>query len=253
MLELNKIYHADCLDKMGEIDDESIDFILCDLPYAETNNDKDIIIPFEPLWQHYRRIIKPNGCICLFAQGLFYVDLVNSARDLFRYDLVWDKILSSGFLNANRKPLRVHEQIAVFYKSMPKYNPQMWQGEPLHGKGTNYKKKPVINQNYGEFEVIDDTRKGSTEKYPLTILSCQKPHPSIAVHRTQKPEALLEYLIKTYTDKGDLVLDNCSGSGSTAIACHNTKRNFICIEKDEEYFNLSQERVRVARMRKTLI
>ena len=240
------IRQGDCLELMKDIPDESIDMILCDLPYGTTQNKSDIIIPFDKLWNSYERIIKDNGAIVLFAQGVFYVDLINSNRKLFRYDLIWDKVLTSGFLNAKRMPLRQHEQIAVFYKKLPKYNPQFTSGKPLHSKGKTYKDKPIVNQNYGVFHTADDSRAGSTEKYPTSILKFQKPHPSISVHRTQKPIELLEWLINTYTDEGETVLDNCMGSGSTGVACVNENRNFIGYELNEEYFNIAQNRLREA-------
>jgi site-specific DNA-methyltransferase (adenine-specific) len=236
-------WFGDCLDKMNLIPDESVDMILCDLPYEVTQNEKDKKIPFDILWKHYNRIIKPNGAICLFAQGLFYVDLVNSNRKMFRYDIIWDKVLTTGFLNANRMPLRVHEQIAVFYKKLPTYNPQYTEGEPLHSKGKTYKDKEHKNQNYGKFEMTDDDRAGSTQKYPKSIITFQKPHPSIALHRTEKPVECLEYLIKTFTNEGDLVLDNAAGSGSTAIACLKTNRRFVVIEKYEEEYNILKNRI----------
>ena len=238
-----QIKQGDCLELMKEIPDKSIDMILCDLPYGTTQNKSDIIIPFDKLWNNYERIIKDNGAIVLFAQGVFYVDLINSNRKLFRYDLIWDKVLTSGFLNAKRMPLRQHEQIAVFYKKLPKYNPQFTSGKPLHSKGKTYKDKPIVNQNYGVFHTADDSRAGSTEKYPTSILKFQKPHPSISVHRTQKSVELLEWLINTYTDEGETVLDNCMGSGSTGVACVNTNRNFIGYELDEKYFEIAEKRI----------
>ena len=237
------IKQGDCLELMKDIPDKSIDMILCDLPYGTTQNKSDIIIPFGKLWNSYERIIKDNGAIVLFAQGVFYVDLVNSNRKLFRYDLIWDKVLTSGFLNAKRMPLRQHEQIAVFYKKLPKYNPQFTSGKPLHSKGKTYKDKPIVNQNYGVFHTADDSRAGSTEKYPTSILKFQKPHPSISVHRTQKSVELLEWLINTYTNAGETVLDNCMGSGSTGVACINTNRNFIGYELDEKYFEIAEKRI----------
>ena len=237
------IRQGDCLELMKDIPDESIDMILCDLPYGTTQNKSDIIIPFDKLWNNYERIIKDNGAIVLFAQGVFYVDLINSNRKLFRYDLIWDKVLTSGFLNAKRMPLRQHEQIAVFYKKLPKYNPQFTSGKPLHSKGKTYKDKPIVNQNYGVFHTADDSRAGSTEKYPTSILKFQKPHPSISVHRTQKSVELLEWLINTYTDEGETVLDNCMGSGSTGVACVNTNRNFIGYELDEKYFEIAERKI----------
>ena len=166
-----ELYHGDCLELMKNIPEKSIDMILCDLPYGVTQNKSDIVIPFDKLWDRYERIIKDNGAILLFGQGTFYVDLVNSNRKLFRYDLVWDKSLISGFLNAKRMPLRRHEQIAVFYKKLPEYHPQFSEGKPLHSKGISYKDKPHKNQNYGKFEMTDDSRVGSTKKYPTSILS----------------------------------------------------------------------------------
>lgn len=238
-----KLYNADCLEIMKSIPDKSIDLVLCDLPYGVTQNKNDIVIPFQPLWEQYERVIKDNGAILLFCQGTFYIDLVNSNRKLFRYDLVWDKKLTSGFLNANRMPLRQHEQIAVFYKKLPTYNPQFTIGSPLHSKGINYKNKDIKNQNYGQFKVTDDLRAGSTEKYPTSILSFAKPHPSVTQHRTEKPVELLEYLIRTYTNENDTVMDNCMGSGSTGIACVNTNRNFIGIEIDKKYFDIASSRI----------
>lgn len=244
MLEINKIYNEDCLEGMKKIDDKSVDMICTDLPYGVTQNKSDIIIPFKPLWEQYERIIKDNGAIVLFGQGIFYIDLVNSNRKLFRYDLIWDKCLSSGFLNAKRMPLRQHEQIAIFYKKLPTYNPQFTEGKPLHSKGNSYKNKEIKNQNYGEFNTTDDTRAGSTQKYPTSIIRFQKPHPSIAKHRTEKSIELLEWLIKTYTNPGNLVLDSCAGSCTTAIAAMNTNRNYICFEKDKDIFEVGSKRVR---------
>jgi site-specific DNA-methyltransferase (adenine-specific) len=250
-MELNQIYLGDCLDRMKEIGDKSIDFILTDLPYAVTANKSDILIPFEPLWENYKRVIKDNGVIALFAQGIFYVDLVCSTREWFKYDLVWDKILTTGFLNTNKMPLRSHEQIAIFYNGTPTYNPQKTQGKPLHSKGTAYKTKEKVNNNYGDYEVWDcDTT--NTEKFPKSILTFQKPHPSVAQHRTEKAIPLLEWLINTYTNKGDTVLDSCCGSGTTCIASFNTGRNFIGIEKDVEIYEKAKERLRVAMMKKRL-
>ena len=237
------LLQGDCLELMKNIPNKSIDMILCDLPYGKTQNAKDVRLPFDVLWTQYKRIIKDKGCIALFGQGTFYIDLVNSNPKMFRYDLVWNKELTSGFLNANRMPLRQHEQIAVFYKKLPTYNPQFSKGKPLHSRGFSYKTKETKNQNYGKFGITDDVRSGSTEKYPTSILNFPKPHPSVALHRTEKPIALLEYLVKTYTNEGDTVLDCCMGSGSTGVACKNASRNFIGIELDENCFNIAKERI----------
>ena len=156
-----KLYQGDCLTEMRNISDKSVDMILCDLPYGVTHNKSDVVVPFEPLWEQYNRMIKDNGAIVLFAQGAFYIDLVNSNRKMFRYDLVWDKQLATGFLNANRMPLRKHEQIAVFYKKLPTYNPQFSIGEPSHSKGLLYMGKQGKNSNYGEYGKVAD-REDST-------------------------------------------------------------------------------------------
>lgn len=241
MLEKNKIYQGDCLKIMQQIDNKSIDMILCDLPYGVTNNKKDIVIPFEELWKQYERIIKDHGVIALFAQGIFYVDLVNSNRKLFRYDLVWDKKLTSGFLNCNRQPLRQHEQIAIFYKKQPTYNPQFSNGLPSHSKGKCLNKHK--NNNYGKYDEVDNTSKDKIDKFPTSILEYQKIHPSKAVHPTQKSIELSEYLIKTYTNENESVLDNCMGSGTTAIACINTNRDYIGIELQKEYVDIANKRI----------
>lgn len=243
-----KLYQGDCLDIMKSIEDKSIDMILCDLPYDCTNSSNkmkknDILIPFDKLWEQYNRIIKDNGAIVLFCQGKFMFDLYNSNPKMFRYDLIWNKKLSSGFLNAKRMPLRVHENILVFYKELPTYNPQFTIGKPLHGKGTSYLTKELKNQNYGNINATPDTRKGSTEKFPTSILDFQKVHPSKAVHKTEKSIQLCEWLIKTYTNENELVLDNCMGSGTTGIACKNTNRSFIGIELDPYYFDIANKRI----------
>lgn len=237
---MNTLYCGDCLDIMKQIGDGTIDLVLCDLPYGTTQNKWDAVIPFDSLWEQYNRVAKPNAAFVLFAQGLFYVDLVNSNRANFRYDIVWDKQLKSGFLNANVMPLRVHEQVAVFYKSKPTYNPQKVKGQPTHSKGTAVFTKDVTNNNYGDYTPVENI---NDMKYPSSILSYQKPHPSVSVHPTQKPVELLEYLIKTFTNEGDTVLDNTMGSGSTGVACMNTNRHFIGIEKDEKYFDIAKSRI----------
>ena len=243
MIKTNQIYNEDCLEDMKRIEDNTIDLILTDLPYGVTQNIKDKQISLEKLWIQYERIIKENGMICLFAQGKFYIDLVNSNKKMFRYDLIWDKVLTSGFLNANRQPLRKHEQIAIFYKKSPTYNPQFSIGKPLHGRGNSYLNKKAKNNNYGKFENLKDTRKGSIQKYPTSILRYEKSHPSVATHPTEKPIQLLEYLIKTYSNNNDLVLDSCMGTGNTIIACKNTNRRYIGFEIDEEYYNIAKKRI----------
>lgn len=240
MLEVNKIYLEDCLVGMKSIDDKSIDCIICDLPYGQTRNKLDVIIPFEPLWTEYKRIIKDHGAIILFAQGMFTAKLMLSNEKMWRYNLIWKKGgRTSGFLNAKRMPMRNHEDICVFYKKLPTYNPQFRQGQPLHGKGKGVHK--FTNNNYGNFHETEDTRAGSTEKYPISVLNFERPHPPI--HPTQKPVELVEYLIKTYTNEGDLVLDNCIGSGTTAVAALRTNRKFIGFETSPKYITIANNRI----------
>lgn len=229
------IINDDCLTVMSQIPDKSIDLIICDLPYGITKNKYDCVIPFTPLWAQYKRIIKDRGAILLFGQGLFFHNLIESNKKMYRYDLVWDKGLTTGFLNAKKMPLRQHEQIGVFYKRLPTYNPQFKEGQPSHGRGTAYLEKEHKNSNYGKFATVTDKRKGATQKYPTSILRFPKNHPSKSSHPTQKSIDLLEYLIKTYSNEGDTVLDNCMGSGSTILAAVNTNRHYIGIEIQKKY------------------
>ena len=229
---------------MKDIEDKSIDMILCDLPYGQTARNKwDNIIPFEPLWEQYNRIIKDNGAIVLFANGMFTANLMKSNEKMWKYNLVWDKVLPSGFLNAKRMPMRSHEDICIFYKKAPTYNPQMVKGKPSHSVG---KAKGISqevhsrNTNYGEFSKVET--KGDM-KYPKSILTFQQPHPSTTIHPTQKPVELYKWLIKTYTNRGEIVLDNCFGGGSTGVACLNTDRKFIGIEKDDICFKDGKTRI----------
>lgn len=235
------LINDDCLNALKALESGSVDCCITDLPYGITQNERDKKIPLSPLWKELRRVVKPNGAIALFCQGAFFVELVNSNPKMFRYDIVWDKVLTSGFLNAKRQPLRRHEQIAVFYKKQPTYNPQFTTGKPLHGKGTAYLRKSQTNNNYGDYSPIPETRKGACEKYPTSIVQIQKPHPSIATHITQKPVALFEWLIKTYSNAGDTVLDCCMGGGGCGIAAINLGRSFIGIEKYEDTFAAAQE------------
>lgn len=235
-----QLLNGDCLELMQTIPSQSIDMILCDLPYGRTHNRWDTTIPFEAMWEQYERIIKGNGCIALFCDGLFMAELMLSNRKMWKYNLVWDKVLSSGFLNANKQPMRSHEEIAIFYKSQPTYNPQKTKGEPNHSKGT---RREQFNANYGKYSWADNHKVLGDMKHPKSIITVQKPHPSTMVHPTQKPIELLEWLIKTYTNEGDVVLDNCMGSGSTGVACVTTSRNFIGMELSQEYFDIAKERI----------
>ena len=241
-----KLLQGDCLELMNKIPDKSIDMILCDLPYGTTKNKWDSVLPFDKMWKQYDRIIKENGCIALFADGMFMSDLMQSNKKLWRYNLVWDKELISGFLNANRMPLRSHEEICIFYKKLPTYNPQFTDGEPLHGMGTKFSQEKNKNNNYGNFDSCNNPsakRTGDTKKYPKSIVKFPRPASCVMIHPTQKPVELLEWLIKTYTNENDCVLANCMGSGSTGVAAVGINRNFIGMELEEKYFNIAKERI----------
>lgn len=226
---------GDCLELMKDIPSGSVDMILCDLPYGTTRNKWDSIIPFEVLWEQYERIIKENGAVVLFCDGLFTANLIQSNVKMWRYNLVWDKQRGCDFLNANVKPLKSHEDIAVFYNKKPTYNKQMWYSSPY--KRT---KNGSLSSNYGDRKAAWSESKDGARN-PLTVLSFARD--GDRRHPTQKPTALLEYLIRTYTNENDTVLDNCMGSGSTGVACVNTNRNFIGIEIDPNYFQIASRRI----------
>ena len=242
-----KLYQGDCLEVMKNIEDKSIDCIICDLPYGVTSKNKwDAIIPDEPLWKEYERIIKDNGPIILFGQDKFTAKTMLSNEKMHRYNLIWNKVLTSGFLNAGRMPLREHEDIMIFYKKLPTYNPQFTEGKPLHGMGDRFKEVKNNNNNYNDFNSCNNpsaNREGDTKKYPKSILTFPRPASSKMLHPTEKPVELLEYLIKTYSNENDVILDNCMGSGSTGVAALNTNRRFIGIELDEKYFNIAKDRL----------
>jgi site-specific DNA-methyltransferase (adenine-specific) len=239
MLELNKIHLGDCLELMPSIPSKSVDMILCDLPYGTTACEWDSIIDMGRLWSEYERVIKDNGAIVLTANNVFTFKLWASNPRLFRYKWVWMKSKKTRFLDARRKPLGQHEDILVFYKSLPMYNPQMAQGKPYFSRNS---KPTVIGKSVTEKQnIVRTPTVNNGLYYPSDVISI--PSPTRTQHPTQKPVALFEYLIKTYTNEGELVLDNCSGSGTTAIACLNTNRRFICIEKDEGYHKKSLERI----------
>lgn len=193
---MNQIILGDCLEVMARIADGCVDMVLCDLPYGVTQHEKDVILDLGELWRQYRRVIKPNAAVVLTSQFPFSFELYQSNPKWFRYDLIWDKVLPSGHLNANRMPMRSHEHILVFYGAQPTYNPQFTEGDPLHGEG-NAKGKSVTHENYGKWDRLDDRRKGSTQKHPRSVLKFQKPHPSRALHRTEKPVDLFEWLKRT--------------------------------------------------------
>lgn len=231
---------GDCLELMKDIPNKSIDLILCDLPYGTTDCKWDTIIPFEPLWKQYNRIIKDNSAILLFSQMPFGANLIMSNIKMFRYEWIWEKPnTSAGFLNAKKMPLRKHENILVFYKHLPTYNPQgLVPVENGKERTLNYSLPNV----YGKEKMVMPAPKYTN--YPGDVIKYNTDkHCSKRIHPTQKPVDLLEYLIKTYTNEGDLVLDNCMGSGSTGVACINTNRDFIGYELDENYFQIAKERI----------
>ncbi len=240
---LNKIHCGDCLAVMPIIPDESIDLILADVPYGTTACKWDSIIPLEPMWDQLRRLIKPNGAIVLTASQPFTTKLIASNMKMFKYDLVWYKALGSGHLNCNRMPMRNHEQILVFYSSLPTYNPQMTKGK-MRTKGST---RGNTTENYGEFKGV--TSRNDTY-YPQSVIDITNgDRTSEHQHPTQKPVALMEYLIKTYTNEGETVLDFTIGSGTTAVACIRTKRNFIGIELDKDKDGKSLGYCKIARKR----
>ena len=235
-IELNEIYNEDCLEGMKRIPDKSVDMILCDLPYQVTACKWDTIIPFEPLWEQYERIIKDNGAIVLTASQPFTSALVMSNPKIFKYDMVWKKPQGVDPFMAKIRPLNDKEDILVFCKGRTVYNPQLMQGKPYK---VTRDKKPRVNEITGTtMKRTSTVNEGN--RLPKRILEFKQER---GLHPTQKPTELFEYLIKTYTNEGETVLDNCMGSGTTAIACLNTNRNFIGFELDKEYYNLALQRI----------
>lgn len=253
MIELNTIYNEDCLGNkeegtgMWRIPDKSIDMILCDLPYGTTNRNKwDVVIPFDKLWTQYKRIIKDNGAILLFADEPFTSQLIMSNPKMFKQRITWDKDRGSGFLNAKRMLLKQTEDIVLFYKKPPTYNPQMVEAQPDRIRPVS--DKSTESMNYGEVKKVKAGEDYNPNlRYPTNLVKfssvkgeCNNRN---RIHPTQKPVELCEWLIKTYSNDEDVVLDNCLGSGTTAIACINTNRNYIGFELDKEYYDLANERI----------
>jgi site-specific DNA-methyltransferase (adenine-specific) len=235
--EVSYLLHGDCLEIMPALESSSVDMVLCDLPYGVTaRNPWDSIIPFHLLWAEYGRIVKESGAFVFTATQPFASALVMSKPEWFKYEWIWRKQQGTGFLNSKKQPLRNHEQVLIFYRKQPTYNPQMTVGKPyrcLSGEGST---------DYGkQVRVVTDNR---GERYPLTVQEFI--YDKNKVHPTQKPTALMEYLIGTYTNEGDTVLDNCMGSGTTGVACNNLGREFIGIEKSLEYFQVAQSRIEEA-------
>lgn len=232
-----RLHNCDCLVGMSRLETGTVDLVLCDLPYGTTDCPWDQVLPFEPLWEQYQRVLKPRGALVFFAAQPFATDLINSARKLFRYDLVWEKTAAVGHANANRMPMRAHELILVFYRRLPKYHPQ----------GLIPLERPVVRQADGKKagSVYGRLKGGSVQRYtnyPRSVLRYSN-RKGKRLHPTQKPVDLLEYLVRTYTDPGDLVLDNCMGSGSTAVAALQAGRRFVGFETDVGYFEAARRRV----------
>ncbi len=240
MLQLNNVYHGDCLEIMKEIDDKLIDLILCDLPYQITSNQWDCLIPLDELWNQYKRIIKENGVIALTASQPFTSVLVMSNLEMYKHEWVWIKNRGSNFANTVREPMKEHESVLIFSRGRWTYNKQM---QPRTGAGLDRIKYNVKfetkSENYRDFE----GRKENKMPDLRVPSSWQKFNTEVGLHPTQKPVSLGSYFIKTFSNENDLVLDNCSGSGSFLLSAKLENRNFIGIEKEEKYYNISKKRL----------
>jgi site-specific DNA-methyltransferase (adenine-specific) len=230
------LFYGNCLEILPTLTDNSVDMVLVDLPYGTTACKWDSIIPLDKLWEQYNRICKEDGAMVFTAAQPFTTILAASNLDNFRYEWIWEKPQGTNPMNAKVMPLKSHENILVFYRKKPVYNPQMWYSTPYSGFSSDTSK---IGEVYGEAKSKHrDNPEGS--RYPKTILKFKQEK---GLHPTQKPVALMEYLIKTYSNEGETVLDNCMGSGTTGVSCVNTDRNFIGIEMDETYFNIAKNRI----------
>ena len=241
-----EIYNEDCLEGMKRLESGSIDLILTDLPYGSTSLPQDVRVPFEPMWTEFLRVTKENAAIVLFSQMPFGSDLIQSQRKLFRYEISWEKSVPVGFFNANKMPLRCHENILIFYRRLPTYNPQF-------RKGKSYAKRAIagLHKNYGKVKEKFESGNDGEHYYPRdaiyfksTVGQGKRYHPQ------QKPVELLEYLIRTYTNEGELVLDATCGSGSTGVAAINTGRKFIGFELEKKFYDIAEKRIKEALAKK---
>lgn len=238
------LIHGDCLIEMAKLPDKSIDMVLCDLPYGTTaRNGWDSIIPFDELWKQYSRVIKDNGVIALWSQMPFTAMLAASNMKMFRYEWIVEKTSATGFLNANRMPMKAHENVLIFYKKLPVYHPQMTHGHVRKISTAKHKRNSKRSTDYGEYGL---TGYDSTDRYPRDVLEFSWDKQKSRLHPTQKPVAACEYFIATYTNEGDIVLDNCMGSGTTGVACRNLGRRFIGIELQKDYFDIAEKRLRTS-------
>ena len=241
-MELNKIYNEDCLEGMKKIEDKSIDMILCDLPYGTTRNKWDTVIPLDKLWEQYERVIKDNGAIVLTASQPFTSALVMSNPSIFRYEWIWIKSRASLFQNARKMPMKRHENILVFYKKLPTYNLELKRLDKKIKSSRKNKGGSMLGNTSG---VVSKGKEYYQEETGFNFSDIFFKNPNNKnIHPTQKPAPLFEHLIKTYTNEGETVLDNCMGSGTTAIACMNTNRNYIGFELDKEYYDKSLDRIK---------
>lgn len=231
---MRELFLGGCLDVLPTLAAGSVDMILADPPYGKTRNAWDKEIPTQKLWPELWRVLKPNGVIALTAQTSFFARLAASSIENFRYDLVWEKTRRGGFLNANKAPLRSHENVLVFYKKAPTYHPQKTTGHP---KKTTTRKAGIFSESYGESR---ESSYSSTERYPGSVLRFASER---GLHPTQKPKALMRYLIETYTNEDEVVLDFCTGSATTCLAAYELGRGFIGIEKDPDYYLVAVERL----------
>lgn len=243
-MDLNVIYNEDCLIGMQRIPDKSIDAIICDLPYGTTSQKWDTVIPFELLWAQYKRIIKDNGAIVLFGSQPFTSALVMSNVKWFKCEWIWRKHKGTNIYGVKREPLKIHESCILFAKNKYTYNPQMTEGKPYKQRGSHNIGKSdgliIANKKVGYAKDFD-----SSKRYPISVQEFSNHNQKDnSFHPTQKPVPLLEYLVKTYTNEGETVLDNCIGSGTTAIACMNTNRNFIGFEMDQKYYEIANKRIK---------
>lgn len=236
---MTSFYLGDCIEEMKKIDDQSVALILCDLPYGTTaRNEWDKKIPLEPLWEQWKRILKPRGVVALWSQQPYTAELVMSNMSWFRYEWIIEKTKGTGFLNAKKMPLKTHENVLIFYKTLPIYHPQKTLG---HNPVNKYTKHVVIGISGG----------GNTDRYPRDVLTYKWDTQKSKLHPTQKPVAANEYFIKTYTDEGDIVLDCCMGSGSTGVAAVKLNRSFIGIEMNKTFFDIAVKRIESARLSET--
>lgn len=241
-LKLNEVYQMDALEGLRKLENDAVDLILCDLPYGQTSNKWDTLIDLEQLWKEYRRVLKPNGVVLLTAKGQFMIDLILSNREWFRYEWIWDKNKGANFAHVRYRPLNTHEYVLVFSpKGRPTYNPQMTDGKPYTQKRLQESVKGIAD-NMGRY-----TTKSDGKRYPKSVLRVEGMAQRHIKHPTQKPVSLFEYLVLTYSNPGDVVLDNCMGSGTTAVACELTGRNWIGFELEKEYVQMTDERVKEVR------